>query len=82
MKEINATQPYRLRLKGNLTVDTGYGKATTGELAVGFTERYLPTVRLFNSGVSTNLGIWQEAGPAAPWIIAMDCQPTQAAVRD
>ena len=73
---------YRLRLKGNLTVDTGYGKTTTGELAIGFTERYLPAVRLFNSGVSTNLGIGQEAGHEAPWIIAMDCQPTQAAVRD
>jgi len=73
---------YRLRLKGNLTVDTGFCEATTGELARGVTERYLPEVRLFNCGVPTNLGIWQEAGHEAPWIIAMDCRPTQVAVRD
>ena len=73
---------YRLRLKGNLTVDTGVGETTTGELAAGVTERYLPEVRLFHSGVSTNLGIWQEAGHDAPWIIAMDCRPTRAAVQD
>src|SRR5512144_2102972 len=73
---------YRLRLKGNLTVDTGFCETTTGELAAGVTERYLPDVRLFHRGVPTNLGILQEAGHEAPWIIAMDCQPTQAAVRD
>ena len=73
---------YRLRLKGNLTVDTGVGETTTGELAAGVTERYLPEVRLFHSGVSTNLGIWPEAGHDAPWIIAMDCRPTRAAVQD
>src|SRR5512147_2401698 len=73
---------YRLRLKGNLTVDTGFGETTTGELADGVTERYLPDVRLFHSGVPTNLGILHEAGHEEPWIIAMDCQPTQAAVRD
>ena len=73
---------YRLRLKGNLTVDTGFCETTTGELAEGVTERYLPDVRLFHSGVPTNLGILHEAGHEEPWIIAMDCQPTQAAVRD
>jgi hypothetical protein len=73
---------YRLRLKGNLTVDTGFCEATTGELARGVSERYLPDVRLFHCGVSTNLGIWHEAGHEEPWIIAMDCRPTQAAVRD
>jgi hypothetical protein len=73
---------YRLRLKGNLTVDTGLSEATTGELARGVSERYLPNVRLFTGGVPTNLGILHEAGHEAPWIIAMDCQPTQAAVRD
>ena len=68
---------YRLRLKGNLTVDTGFCEATTGELADGVTERYLPDVRLFNCGVPTNLGILHEAGHEEPWIIAMDCQPTK-----
>src|SRR5512143_4134015 len=73
---------YRFRLKGNLTVDTGVSEATTGELAQGVIERYLPNVRLFTRGVPTNLGILHEAGHEAPWIIAMDCQPTEAAVRD
>jgi hypothetical protein len=73
---------YRLRLKGNLTVDTGACEATTGELAHGVTERYLPDVRLFTRGVPTNLGILHEAGHEEPWIIAMECSPTQAAVRD
>ena len=73
---------YRLRLKGNLTVDTGFAEATTSELARGVTERYLPEVRLFHCGVPTNLGILHEAGHEEPWIIAMDCQPTKAAVRD
>ena len=53
---------YRLRLKGNLMVDTGFCETTTGELAEGVTERYLPDVRLFHRGVPTNLGILHEAG--------------------
>src|SRR5512143_1542082 len=72
----------RLRLKGNQTVDTGVSEATTGELAQGVSERYLPNVRLFTPGVPTHLGILHEAGHDAPWIIAMDCQPTEAAGRD
>lgn len=73
---------YRLRLQGNLTVDTGVGEATTGELAQGVSERYLPNVRLFTRGVPTHLGILHEAGHEAPWMIAMDCLPTRAAVLD
>ena len=74
---------YRLRLKGNLSVDPGFGDiVTTGDLARGFTERYLPDVRLFASEVPTNLGILHEAGHKDPWIIAMNCLPTKAAVRD
>jgi hypothetical protein len=74
---------YRLRLKGNLLADPGYGdETTTGELARGVTERYLPGVQLFAAGISTNLGILHEAGHEQPWIIAMDCPPTRAAVLD
>ena len=73
---------YRLRLKSNLTVDTGACEAPTGELAQGATEHYLPDVRLFTSGVPTNLGILHEAGHEAPWIIAMECAPTKATVQD
>jgi hypothetical protein len=74
---------YRLRVKGNLEVDTGMShEATTGELARGVKERYLSGVRLFAAGVSTNLGILHEAGHPEPWIIAMNSVPTRAAVLD
>jgi hypothetical protein len=74
---------YRLRLKGNLLADPGYGNdVTTGELAQGVTERYLVGVRLFAAGVVTNLGILHEAGHPEPWIIAMECPPTRATTLD
>lgn len=46
------------------------------------TERSLPNVRLFASAVPTHWGILHEAGHDEPWIMAMDCPPTRAAVRD
>lgn len=74
---------YRLRLKGNLLVDPGYGEeTTTGELARGVTERYLPGIQLFATGISTNLGILYEPGHDEPWIIAMDAPPARATVLD
>src|SRR5512137_2829365 len=74
---------YRLRLKGSLLADPGHGdETTTGELARGAVERYLPGVRLFAQGVMTNLGILHEAGHPEPWIVAMDCVPARAAVLD
>jgi len=74
---------YRLRVKGNLNVDPGVGDiVTTGELAAGQTERYLPNVRLFDHGVSTHLAIWREPGHPEPWIIAMNDPPNRATVRD
>jgi hypothetical protein len=75
---------YRLRLKSNLLADPGEGdETTTGDLARGVKERYLPKVRLFGRGeVMTNPGILHEAGHPEPWIIAMDASPTRAAVLD
>ncbi|MCB1795738.1 MAG: hypothetical protein KDJ70_15205, partial [Candidatus Competibacteraceae bacterium] len=70
-------------LKGNLSVDPGFGDlVTTGELARGFMERYLSDVRLLASETPTNLGILQESEHDEPRIIAMNCTPTRAAVRD
>ncbi len=58
---------HRLRLKGNLNVDPGVGDiVTTGELATGHTERYLPNVRLFDHGVPSHLGILHEAEHPEP----------------
>ncbi len=74
---------YRLRLKGNLLADPGYGdETTTGELACGVSELYLPGVHLFAAGILTNVGILHERGHEEPWIIAMDCVPTRATVLD
>jgi len=73
----------RLRLKGNLLVDTGQGEETpTGAWARGVTERYRTGIQLFAQGVMTNLGTLHEAGHPEPWIIAMDCAPTRARVLD
>ncbi|KOR30242.1 transposase [Achromatium sp. WMS3] len=74
---------YRIRLKSNLTVVLNNGeKTTTGVLAEGVTERCLSNILLFAQGVSTNIGIWHETGHKQPWIIAMDCPPTLAKVKD
>jgi hypothetical protein len=74
---------YRLRLKGNLTVDIGVGGIdTTGDLAAGVRERYAPDARLFAQAVATNIGVLHEPGHPEPWIIAMECTPTRAAVLD
>ncbi len=74
---------YRIRLKGNFSVDTGAGDlTTTGELAAGVRERYLPEVTLFAQAVPTAIGILHERGHPEPWIIAMDCSPNRARVLD
>ena len=66
-----------------MLADPGHGEeTTTGALARGVKERYLPQVRLFADGVLTNLGILHEVGHEEPWIIAMECTPTPAAVLD
>ncbi|SJM92704.1 hypothetical protein [Crenothrix polyspora] len=78
----------KLRYKGErmpnlkrVAIDPGFGdKTTTGELALGVTERYLANVRLFGKeSVMTNVGILHESGH---WIIAMDCLPTRTTVLD
>jgi hypothetical protein len=74
---------YWWRLKGNLTVDPGFGDlTTTGALAAGPAERYLWGVGLFNHGVPTNLGILHEPGHPEPWIIALNDPPNRATVCD
>lgn len=74
---------YRLRLKGNLLVDVGCRDInTTGQLAEGVQARYEPNARLFGSAVETNIGVLHEPGHKEPWIIAMECLPTETTVRD
>lgn len=74
---------YRLRLKGNLSVDIGRGDlTTTGALAAGVRERYEPEARLFECALPTPIGILHEPGHKEPWMVAMDCPPSRARVLD
>lgn len=74
---------YRLRLKGNHVVDVGRSEiATTADLARGTAPAGEVGARLFEAGITTHIGVWHETGHDEPWIIAMDCPPTPAAVRD
>jgi hypothetical protein len=74
---------YRLRLKGNHVVDVGRPDiACTADLARGVSHRYEAGARLFERGVETNIGVLHETGHEEPWIVAMDCPPSAAAVRD
>lgn len=74
---------YRLRLKGNHALDIGSADVTsTGDFAHGVEQRFATGARLFESAVETNIGVLHEAGHPEPWIVAMDCAPTAAAVRD
>jgi hypothetical protein len=74
---------YRLRLQGNTPVSGNSKGTTAGELLKGVTGDALESdIRLFDGGVTTNVGAWQESEREEPQIIAMDCPPTSVAVRD
>jgi hypothetical protein len=74
---------YRLRLKGNHALDVGRADVTcTGDFARGVSQRFAVGARLFESGIETNIGVLHEPGHPEPWIVAMECVPTAAAVRD
>ena len=54
---------YRLRLKGNILANPGFGcETTTGKWAQGVTLRLLPKVHVFARGIMTHLGILPEPG--------------------
>ena len=72
---------YRLRLKGNFKVDIGNDDVkTTKDLASGIKYRKEIDVKLFQSGVKTNIGVLHEPGHDEPWIIAMECVPTKETI--
>jgi len=74
---------YRLSLKGDHAVDVGRpGIRVTADLACGMQECYERNARLFQSEIVTNIGVLHETGHAEPWIVAMECIPTRAVVRD
>ncbi len=65
---------YRIRLKGNLTLQHDGGELSTGE-AVTLMPGGLERAELYGSGVVTNIGLLHENGHPEPWIIAMDARP-------
>ncbi len=72
---------YRIRLKGNLILFHHGGELSSGEL-IRLKQTSLCNVQLNNSGVTTNIGALQDEGKDEPWIIAMDCVPTEYKVLD
>ncbi len=72
---------YRIRLKGNLTLNHAGGQITTGDV-VRFAPQGIEGAELYGSGISTSIGILHEQGHREPWIIAMDGKPTTARARD
>jgi hypothetical protein len=74
---------YRLRLKGNQALDVGCADIIrTWDFARAVEQRFAVGERLFESGIQTNIGVLHEPGHPDPWIVAMECVTTAAAVRD
>lgn len=72
---------YRIRLKGNLTLQHMDGEIITGDIP-RFAPQGIESAELYSSGVFTNIGVLHEKNHPEPWIIAMDGKPTPARVRD
>jgi len=72
---------YRIRLKGNLTLQHEGGEMSAGD-AVKLCPDGLRAAELYGSGVRTHIGFLHEKGHKEPWIIAMDAPPTKGRVRD
>ena len=72
---------YRLRLKGNLTLQHAGAEIISGDIA-RFALQGVEGAELYGSGITTSIGTLHEKGHPEPWIIAMDGKPTKARVRD
>ena len=72
---------YRLRLKGNLTLQHQGGEMMTGEIAELLPEGIV-NAELYGTGVVTNIGALQEDGHKEPWIIAMNVTPSEYRILD
>jgi hypothetical protein len=72
---------YRLRLRGNLTLNHEGGELTTGDAAKSYPNG-LETAELYGTGVITNIGVVHDKGHAEAWIIAMDARPNRHTTLD
>lgn len=72
---------YRLRLKSTLILQHEGGEISTGDAyKQGLT--CLENVSFNQTEVTTSIGILHEPGHQEPWIIAMDCKPSQYKILD
>jgi hypothetical protein len=72
---------YRIRMKGNLTLNHEGGELTTGDVVTRLPQGVVGA-ELYGSGVTTNIGVLHEKGHKEPWIIAMDAQPSRYTTLD
>ena len=72
---------YRIRLKGNLTLQHQGGELLTGEIR-DLCPEGIENAELYGSGVRTNIGVLHEEGHGEPWIIAMRARPGKYSVLD
>ena len=72
---------YRLRMKGNITLQHQGGELATREIAE-LTPEGLVNAELYGTGVITNIGVLHEDGHKEPWIIAMNVAPSEYRVLD
>lgn len=72
---------YRLRLKGNLTLQHEGGELTTADV-VKLPNYGIENAELYSTGIKTNIGVINEPGHPEPWIIAQNAPPTKTTVMD
>ncbi len=72
---------YRLRMKGNITLQHQGGEMMTREIAQLMPEG-LVNAELYGTGVFSNIGVLHEEGHKEPWIIAMNAAPSEYKVLD
>lgn len=72
---------YRIRLKSNFIFEQEGGEITPND-AIRLKLTSLKDVKFHATNVQTNIGILHEPGHPEPWIIAMDCVPSDYKVLD
>ena len=76
-----AGRDYRLRMKGNITLQHRGGELLTREIA-GLIPEGIVNAELYGTGVFSAIGVLHEEGHREPWIIAMNAAPSEYRVLD
>ena len=72
---------YRLRLKSTLNLTHQGKNITTGQVAKSGLCA-LEDAQFHKTSITTHIGILHEPGHSEPWMIAMDCKPSQYKILD